>query len=507
MPMGMINGGNGDKEIPLSQPCPAENMPPKKDQNISGAVEEISSFMGYVKQTLFDSEFFEARGSLVSNSSGRIKHMLLQYNSRFMDINRHDLLKAYKILITEMEPDTKFTVIVRDNADAARLEKFIKEQIKPVNPDRIKIIAADARISIWARDLIISVLSDENQLKVILPQSEMDIHINEQKVIENSGLRYDYSPLIIDGGNMQKDKEGNIWIGYDSIKNSALKLFMEIPEDKELKNYFKRYYKKYIGKDLPEDFRLCKKEIIKELEEKIIPEMIKRQFKLSKDKELYVIGKDNPETIDFKEDQPSFHIDMAITPLGSKTVIIGDPELAMNIIKDNKAQCLEDGKKMWEEQLNGKSPKFDGFYAAEMVKSGPQIGSDINIVDALMSENSKLDLKMNFNQTVKEFEDKGFKAIRIPYLQGNAPKDWVGPTILPFITYNNCIIEEYINDKGEKIKKVYLPQYGISALDNFACDTFEKIGYKVVKIPSMALISKNCGSIHCLVNDLERTEK
>ncbi|MEQ8224769.1 MAG: hypothetical protein ABRQ37_20795, partial [Candidatus Eremiobacterota bacterium] len=122
-----------------------------------------------------------------------------------------------------------------------------------------------------------------------------------------------------------------------------------------------------------------------------------------------------------------------------------------------------------------------------------------NLIGRLIDANNDKEYKGNFDNLAKELKDKGYNVYRMPYMSG-LRTTWS----LPYLTYNNCIQENYIDDSGKHVKKVYLPLYGMDPLDKIAVNTYEKFGYEVIPL-DMAAITILEGAIRCSAYPVDRT--
>ncbi|MFH1226914.1 MAG: hypothetical protein V1701_03290 [Planctomycetota bacterium] len=142
---------------------------------------------------------------------------------------------------------------------------------------------------------------------------------------------------------------------------------------------------------------------------------------------------------------PEHHIEMYITPLDDRTVLVGDPDLAMRLLDKDK----------------------------------PDISSQVDpsLFDA-------------FRNVAGCLRDKGFSVVPIPILPTKTPH--------VFISYNNVII-----DNRAGVKTVYLPTYNIPELDNCAVNIWQAQGFIVKRIDASGIYRLG-GAIRCLVNVLSR---
>jgi hypothetical protein len=153
-------------------------------------------------------------------------------------------------------------------------------------------------------------------------------------------------------------------------------------------------------------------------------------------------------------DTPRHHLAMYMTPLRDKVVLVGDPRAARDLVGD-------------------------GFTPGE-----------------LSSETSE-PLRADFSaQTVERFElaarelaRGGYRVERIP----NVPFD-----DKTYISYTNAVFETRAG-----VAIVYVPIYGIPALDDAALELYRRLGWEPRPI-RVRRVYPHHGTIGCLVNVLAR---
>ena len=170
-------------------------------------------------------------------------------------------------------------------------------------------------------------------------------------------------------------------------------------------------------------------------------------------------------------EQPAFHIDMTLTPIGDSKFLVGDPSLAI-------------------EALNQLTPEERAEANRAMaLQAGITSGEDL--IEKLISANSSPEKQADYDATACELAEAGYEIQRMPALMG-LRTTWS----VPYLTYNNCIMENYQDQNGDTVKKVYLPQYGCAPLDKMAESIYEQNGFEVVPL-EMGAISKLEGAIRC----------
>lgn len=153
---------------------------------------------------------------------------------------------------------------------------------------------------------------------------------------------------------------------------------------------------------------------------------------------------------DTSGDVPDHHIGMYLTPLGSGTVAVGDPDLGLSMLD--------------------REPGHDTMQR-------PDIQRDAQAYEP-------------FRQVIARLEAGGFDVVRIPMLLTTTPR--------VFVTYNNAILEQ----RGDE-KRIYMPVYDIPFLDAAATRAFEKQGWKVFPV-RVDRVYQLTGSLRCLVGIVSR---
>ncbi len=151
---------------------------------------------------------------------------------------------------------------------------------------------------------------------------------------------------------------------------------------------------------------------------------------------------------------PWCHVDMYLTPVDDHTVLIASPELAAEL------------------RFSSPHPVDD------------RIGDDTNESSAVQAL---------YDSVALQIARLGYRIVRLPALVSTADA-WM-------VTYNNVIMEHC--PRG---KTVYMPVYGIAALDDAARRTYMDLGFSVQTI-DVSGIYRLGGAIRCLANVTERSPR
>ncbi len=126
-----------------------------------------------------------------------------------------------------------------------------------------------------------------------------------------------------------------------------------------------------------------------------------------------------------------------------------------------------------------------------------KLDPDQDLVGKLIEQNEGQANQANYDHLARQLA-ADHQVERIPCLMGQR----YGHE-LPYLTYNNCMMEDYRGPDGERIRKVYLPQYGCEPLDKMARQAYQQRGFQVVPL-DMAAITVLAGAIRCSSYALER---
>jgi len=114
-----------------------------------------------------------------------------------------------------------------------------------------------------------------------------------------------------------------------------------------------------------------------------------------------------------------------------------------------------------------------------------------------------------FDALARTLQERGFEVRRVPFLQTWTNGDDVeSPSERPFrsvldypvLTYNNVLVETRADRKF-----VYLPQYGLDALDRAARERWQTMGYDVIPIRGFTTSALYGGALRCSVKVLSRS--
>ena len=325
------------------------------------------------------------------------------------------------------------------------------------NPWPDRIVFADMpenySLTIWPQDPFLVLQGDDGPRLLASPEFARADDIEMAKVVsEHLGLPLEYAPLNFEGGNIVASDDF-VLIGANTIRSNAIE--QQQPE-----------------------------------------QAIAEQFRDLLGKPVIVIG---------PAPQPIGHIDMMLTPLGDRRLMLADPawgaRLAAAALATNPAE-VDQFERNAERDFFGHADitsvtGLDG----SIIRPPPMVGTTAQAIAESRAIANTLD---RVAETLRSLD---FEVVRIPFLYRQAPpleSFAEGETITsqpgyPQLTYNNALIES----AGEH-KTVYLPTYGWESLDNAAADTWRDQGYEVVQIPGFTTNAMYGGALRCSVKVLRR---
>ena len=154
---------------------------------------------------------------------------------------------------------------------------------------------------------------------------------------------------------------------------------------------------------------------------------------------------------------PDHHVGMYMMPAGDGTVVVADP--------------------LWGEELLKKEKIAEGE-VSKLIPGGIE---------------KKSEVRQLYDSVAKQASDVGYRVIRIPSLHAGNGR--------AYVTYVNVLL-----DYPEGRKVVYMPSYNFLPLMNkTAAEVWEKLGYEVRPVDATNIFREG-GTVHCLVNILEREE-
>ncbi len=358
---------------------------------------------------------------LPADNDGRIDTILLR--------NRHKRYIANVVKATS--PHVKVIVFVERQEIGVfkeTLTSFLREQnISPARMDKLMLLPLDSKQPYWMRDNgILFVNRQENLITFVAckSQSRKDVFLDEYiRSSSSDNIVLNDSKVVFDfpGGEIVASKRYVFCKGWKLAGN---------------------------GNPLPakEQFeKLCKKELI--------------DFGLIK--------------------TPDSHIDLWLTPIDDKTVLLGDVSLGKEIVGNIPK--------------SERSGIVNKFIKAERA-------------DGYIRKRGAKHCKKFFYKMIFENRDNAPEGYRVEMVKGYLEKMGISVILIPSIghldihpdsyySYNNVLMESYAGDSGRIIKNVILPEYG-HPLDEKVKLIWESLGFVIKQFP-MNNIARKGGAIRC----------
>lgn len=413
---------------------------------------------------------FGMGGLIFPDSRGKIKEMALQlgnveFDKPLPEEVHNGLLGVWDQLFTHMSPETHFTVVCADQRGIDDVNQLVHDN--GIDPNRVAVVPAQSdKMSIWIRDSMLPVRAEDGHSKLLIQDRTYWPGAGDNTIAptlaavhsqdEHNAITSQAHPALrIDGGNILSNNK-QIIVGSDSIRHTRDRL-QELAQDPARAQEIEEFYARSSGQPATD-------------KDKMWEELPKLVFESEFGRPALVIARDR--------DQPAFHIDMTTTPIGDHKFLVGDPSLAI-------------------EALKALSPEERAATNREMaLNAGITSGEDL--IGKLIAAEDNASNQANYDATAAELKEAGYEIERMPALMG-LRTTWS----VPYLTYNNCILERYPADDGSEVKKVYLPQYGCAVLDKMAENIYRANGYEVTPL-QMGSISKLEGAIRCSSYAIER---
>jgi len=335
-------------------------------------------------------------------------------------------------------------------------------------PERIEFLRLPAEISmtIWPQDPFV-VLQDGPGRNQLLLSRTFERAADREMAIELAGYlgwKYKDSQLVFEGGNIVADEEF-AFIGGNTIRHNAITL-----EQTEV-------------------------------------EMV-REFERELGRRVLVVG---------PVPQPIGHVDMMLTPLGGRGLLLADPDWGARLAEEellHRPEVVEAFERKCERFFFGHpSIRYLLDRDGQTVTPPEVVGMTRKAI-----EDSRT-IAPGLDRLAAELSSYGYEVARVPFLftrseirqensrqatgQSNEPSasepEPYRPTY-PEITYNNVLLETF---SGRRI--VYMPQYGWPALDEAGRKVWADLGYEVHPVEGFSISAMYGGSMRCCVKVLKRT--
>lgn len=441
-----------------------------------------------------------------------------------------ELYDMYKTLFVNMDPTTKFTVVVDYNSTKQAILSHI--QGAPIqDPSRIHFLVTGQRSTVWARDFMVGLYNINDIKGGILSQTHLEGHNGDTylgKVLaDEHSLYYVRDTLLKTAGGDVLGHAKKGFIGIRSIKATAKQLsakaYGDGSADAAIRAYEAATGLKVLQTKAGPDFGVrfvphtfapsdappantdlsavqahpgALVDMVYDAPSRatrrpgVVPEatvwekMALQRFQKQYNKPLTIVGADDPNT-SYVEKPISFHIDMTCTPIDERTMVVASSKLGKELVY---AMSSSERKRNNLEIL-----REIGWYDIDPSNPWDVLGKTAGANDSGLEKDQE--------SVVRLFKGLGYKVVRMPYL---CSYGYVSSAKTPWFSYNNCIMENYKNGAGKVIKKVYLPVF-CSSLDAAAKAVWEGLGFQVIPL-KLGAVTAYFGAIRCTTNHLGKSQ-
>lgn len=387
---------------------------------------------------------------LLDDASGRIERVALVVNSARTSTLRNT---AMTNAIINALPERSRVTLVAPDRDAFAVQS---------NPWRDRITWVDVekhyRLTIWPQDPFL-VLRDDDGYRLLVSGEFDRAEDSELGDLLATSLDWPaaHSKLSFEGGNIVADEQF-VFIGANTIRANAMRLDQT-------------------------------------------DQSIARDFRTVLGKQVVVLG---------PVPQPIGHIDMMITPLGDKTLLLADPgwgaRLAQQALANEPASVMAFEQRCMDNFFGDRGIDNVLLEDGERYRPPDLVGATAGAI----ADSQHIAPVMDTLR--QQLLDMGFTVQRVPYLQQAPPVPTTTTETAPArpapgypqITYNNVLLENY-RERGSRIRVVYLPQYGWEQFDRVGREVWEKLGYRVVPVPGFAVSAMYGGALRCSAKVLARS--
>jgi len=337
-------------------------------------------------------------------------------------------------------------------------------------PKRVAFVElpAETDITIWPQDPFVVLRDAEGRTRLLVSRrfERAGDRRMAYAIAEQLGWDCRDSSLCFEGGNIVSDDE-YVFIGANTVRYNAV--------------------------------------LLNEPETSIV-----RRFEAELGRRVLVVG---------PMPQPVGHIDMILTPLGRRRLVLADPgwgaELAEQALRDVPEKVTAFERRCEQMYFGHPAIRELRDQAGHVLRPPPVIGGAFKAVEDSRAIAPELD------RLAERLGERGYRVFRMPMLYArprNEPTSQPTPHPrrvetrpadaglewklgYPQLTYNNVLLE---HTDGQWV--VYLPQYGWAELDQAARRAWQELGYEVRPVRGLTTSAMYGGSLRCCVKILSRSE-
>jgi hypothetical protein len=368
-------------------------------QSILGALVAIAAILG---ATGIYGHGVAPRFEVVADNGNAMTEIALHFDPRVVA----EVSDTYQDLLRELPATTRVYVLIEKESDFAVFQKLLASWELQAS-DRFQSVVVGKRITTWSRDRYTLIERDGKPVLLVPPhptegnearKNDWDAPFALAKAI--SGLDTKTAELMFEGGDFTATQTHIFATALLRERNQGGELYD--------KDKLRKWLRKNTGKT------------------------------------PILLG----ESV---ADVPEHHIGMFVTPLDDKRILVGDPDLGLEL-----------------------------FDAARVDPS--QLPYSVDRSEASLQK---------FRNIARELKEQGFEVLPLPLIPLSDG--------LTYITYNNVLLET--RDDGQH---AYLPQFGIPELDQAGAQVYAEAGVAVHKIRVQKVYQYN-GTVRCLVNIVKRS--
>jgi hypothetical protein len=338
-------------------------------------------------------------GPAIADCDGAIRELVIQYTPDSAEI----VLNPYREFLRQLPADVIVHVVCREQADFDALAAHVGKTACKLNP-----VLVDHELTSWSRDrwVALAPAGSASAFTLLTPKGELGADVwaarkGDERIAEDlAGALPDIaafrSELFFDGGDLVGDGETYFVTPNVRLRN----LHITVKTEEEL--------------------------------QRRLEELLGRKVVLLRD-------------------APDHHACMYMMPVGDRTVVVGDPRMARDMLTADEIAGLP-------------IPKGADFSEATLAK---------------------------FDAVAEQCREAGYTVKRIPLAPGNDGR--------VFLTPVNAIL-----DQRDGKRTVYMPRFDhADKLNAAAAHVWQELGYEVRPVDCSDCY-KYSGSLRCLVNVLRR---
>lgn len=358
-------------------------------------------------------------GELMPAARGAITELALQFHAP----GSAEILGVYHQLFRSLHRDTTVRIVVGTDADRHTFEAIRRVWYPDGDGPRVRYVVAGRAITSWIHDrfAVIEPATEDGPTTILAPpvahtgpsERVSDWFVPwDLKRDRGERVRVRLAPFAFDGGDLIADEQ-SAFITTRLMRRADVR-----PGDEST---FARMVSRAVGRP------------------------------------VVVIG-------DATRPVPDHHIGMFLLPMGGRTVIVGDADLAVNALREAGAIDPAHGDQPVLPDVGGRPLRLD-LRATRL--------AEIRNVGEIL-------------------EERGYTVVRVPALPSSD-----GAYI--YVSYTNAMVE-----RRDGVVRVYMPTYGIPALDRLAHTVIASMGARVFPI-RVERIFRMGGTLGCLVAPLARS--